>query len=143
MKRWYSCTKPCKSASLPIHLVHKKLNHELMWVSWLKQYCCLLTLHIGGAWDESPWKTDYPGKTLFLNSLLLCAHIICVTLKCIAVARIWGEWTAWSTSLLEEWLFHNTYIMHIFTVTPISFLRSGILKGFLAVVGEYIFYVKI
>jgi len=34
-----------------------------------------------------------PGKTFFLNSLSVYAHIICVTLKCIALAKIWGKWT--------------------------------------------------
>jgi hypothetical protein len=34
-------------------------------------------------------------------------------------------------------MFHIIYIMHIFTVTPISVVSSGILNGFLTVEGIF------
>ena len=59
---------------------------------YLAQAVVLLTyLHMGGARYEFPRKTTR--QNFFLNSLSVYAHIICVTLKCIALAKIWGKWT--------------------------------------------------
>jgi hypothetical protein len=59
---------------------------------------------------------------------------------CVCACVCMWKWTVWRTSCLEERMFHIAYILHIFTVTPISVVSSGILNGFLTV--ESIFFMS-